>query len=466
MRFVHVEVISGVLVSLLASCGGSSEVQNAQGGAAADGGAWANGSGQAGTRVAADGGRGARAGGGAAAAASAAGSGGRSAGAGGEMSSGGAGVGRAASGGAGVGRAASGGAAADGAAAGEGGAAADGAGAAGGTGGATASSGDCSMPPAADAPVGFATVDGPIDGGGMSAPKLITSFADLKAAVSGDAPATVWIKGSLTGDLTVGSNKSLVGVCGAELHGHIEISGVSNVIVRNLTIVGYGVGDCSKDPSFDASVGCSSGHDAMSIQRSAHNIWIDHCDISDGTDGNLDITNAANHVTVSWTKFHYTARADNSGDDSTGASGHRFSNLVGSSDTPKTDDAHALAITWHHDWWADNVVERQPRVRFGQNHLFNDLWSSAQASDCVAAGKQAQIWVEHSIFHGVKNPLELRSADKDGANIRSDANSFDDTSGSRDTGGGGPALTSVPYPYTPDDTSTLEQAIRDGAGPH
>jgi pectate lyase len=269
------------------------------------------------------------------------------------------------------------------------------------------------MPPAADAPVGFATVDGPIDGGGMSAPKLITSFADLKAAVSGDAPATVWIKGSLTGDLTVGSNKSLVGVCGAELHGHIEISGVSNVIVRNLTIVGYGVGDCSKDPSFDASVGCSSGHDAMSIQRSAHNIWIDHCDISDGTDGNLDITNAANHVTVSWTKFHYTARADNSGDDSTGASGHRFSNLVGSSDTPKTDDAHALAITWHHDWWADNVVERQPRVRFGQNHLFNDLWSSAQASDCVAAGKQAQIWLEHSIFHGVKNPFELRSADKD-----------------------------------------------------
>src|SRR5262249_23637727 len=156
---------------------------------------------------------------------------------------------------------------------------------------------------------------------------------------------------------SVGSNKTLVGLCGAEFHGHLELSGSGNVIIRNLKIVGYAVGDCSNDPDYDPSVGCSSGKDAVTVQKNAHNIWIDHCDVSDGTDGNLDITNAANNVTVSWTRFHYTPRTDNAGSDSTGASGHRYSNLVGGTDSPSTDDAHALNVTWHHNWWAENVVE-------------------------------------------------------------------------------------------------------------
>jgi len=140
---------------------------------------------------------------------------------------------------------------------------------------------------------------------------------------------------------------------------------------------------------------------------------------------------------------------------------------VGGTDSPSTDDAHALNVTWHHNWWADNVVERQPRVRFGKNHLFNNLWTSAQSNYCVRAGKQAQIWVERSVFSGVKRPLEFNSsADQGTANISASQNLLNNTSGAPVTGGGGPALTSVPYMYAPDDTNGLEQAIRDGAGPH
>ena len=64
----------------------------------------------------------------------------------------------------------------------------------------------------------------------------------------------------------------------------------SNVIVRNIEIVGFGVGNCALDPGFDRAVGCSSGDDAIIIQRDSHHVWFDHCIVRDGTDGNLDIT--------------------------------------------------------------------------------------------------------------------------------------------------------------------------------
>jgi pectate lyase len=351
--------------------------------------------------------------------------------------------------------------------AGAGGSAGSAAGAGGEPGGAgRPAPGDCSKPPAASPLVGWATVSGNTDGGGSSAPMMITTFDALKSAAAGSTAATLWIKGSLKGDLTIGSNKTLVGLCGAELHGHIEVSGSNNVIMRNLKIVGYAVGDCKLDPSYDSSVGCSSGKDAITVQNNAHHIWIDHCDISDGTDGNLDITNGANYITVSWTKFHYTPRSDSTGSDSTGAAGHRFSNLVGGTDTPKTDDANALNVTWHHDWWADNVVERQPRVRFGKNHLFNDLWTSQQSSYCVRAGKQAQILIENSVFDGVKTPQQFNnSTDQGTASITGKGNSYTNTSGEQATGGGGTAFTMPMYSYTPDSTSGLAAAIRSGAGP-
>jgi pectate lyase len=297
----------------------------------------------------------------------------------------------------------------------------------------------------------------------------VTTLAELNTALSGTTPAVVWLKGTVTGDVKLGSNKTVVGVCGAEVHGHVEISGSSNVILRNLTIVGYGVGDCSLDPSYDATLGCSSGADAISVWKNAHHIWIDHCDISDGTDGNLDITLGSNYVTVSWTKFHYSPRTDNTGSDSTGASGHRFSNLVGGTDTPPStyDDASTLNVTWHHDWWADNVVERQPRVRFGKNHVFNSLFTSTSAKYCVRAGIDAHLLVESNVFVGVANPQQFNSAsDQTTAFITATNNLYTKTSGSQATGGGGTAFTTPPYAYTPDPTADLQAAIQAGAGPH
>jgi len=334
------------------------------------------------------------------------------------------------------------------------------------TGGATST--DCNTPPAPSTLVGWAAESGngttTTTGGGTTTPTTVTTLAALQTAAKGTNAAVIYVKGVLAaGVVTVGSNKTIVGICGGEIHGHVEVSGSVNVIIRNIKIVGYGVGNCALDPSYDSSVGCSSGDDAISVQNSAHHIWFDHCDISDGTDGNLDITKAADYVTVSWTKFHYTPRTDNSGSDSTGASGHRYSNLIGGSDTEAS--AGKLNITWHHDWWADNVYERQPQVRFGKNHLFNNLWTSSGDNYCYRAVIDAHVYFDHNVFSGVKDPHLFYTNAQTSSNITADTtNTYTNTTGSRLTGGSGAAYTPS-YAYTPDATAQVQSLVTTGAGP-
>ena len=333
-----------------------------------------------------------------------------------------------------------------------------------GTGG--SSTGNCTAPPDPSPLIGWASQSGSTTGGGSATPTTVTTLAELQAAAKGTTAAVIYVKGVMAaGALSIGSNKTIAGICGAEIHGHVGISGSTNVIVRNIKIVGYAVGNCALDPSYDSSKGCSSGDDAISVGNNANHIWFDHCDISDGTDGNLDITNGADFVSVSWTKFHYTPRTDNSGSDSTGASGHRYSNLVGGDDGV-TSDAGKLNITWHHNWWADNVVERQPRVRYGKNHVLNNLYTSTSSNYCVRAGIQAQILVENNAFVGVKNPQQFNStADQGTSYITAQGNLYSGTSGTQSTGGGGTPFTTPPYTYTPDATAGLQAAIQNGAGP-
>jgi hypothetical protein len=62
---------------------------------------------------------------------------------------------------------------------------------------------------------------------------------------------------------------------------------------RNIAVRGYNCSDSTGD--------CSAGADAISILGGAHHIWLDHMAIYDGSDGNLDITQASDFITVSWT---------------------------------------------------------------------------------------------------------------------------------------------------------------------
>ncbi|HEX2873948.1 MAG TPA: hypothetical protein VHP33_21985 [Polyangiaceae bacterium] len=305
---------------------------------------------------------------------------------------------------------------------------------------------DCNTPPDPSPLVGWAAQNGGTTGGGSQKPLVVTTAADLTTQLKGNDAKVIYLKGNVTGSFAVGSNKSLVGICGAQIKGHIGISGSSNVIIRNLKLVGNNCSDSPQD--------CSGGADAMTLGSGAHNVWIDHLDISDGSDGNLDITQGSDFVTVSWTKFSYSTKRS---DPDAGASGHRFSNLIGSSDTEPLDVGH-LNVTYHHCWWAQNVDQRMPRTRRGQIHVFNNLYTAAGNSYCTNAGQDAKLLVQNNVYAGVNSPLQVTA----NGNMKQEGNDFTNSTGNKAASGSG---FTPPYQFKLDATSTLRAALEAGVGP-
>ena len=239
---------------------------------------------------------------------------------------------------------------------------------------------------------GFATQNGVTTGGKGYSEVTVDNANDLKSyAKAGNK--IIYVKpGTYMGPVEVGSNVTIYGYQGAIIAqptsgSAMKLSGSKNVIIRNLKFKGVGAHD-------------DDDEDCLQVNHESKNVWIDHVDIYDGHDGNLDITNASDYVTISWTKFSYTSAS----------TGHQFSNLIGNSKTKTTDRGH-LNVTIHHTWWADGVVERMPRVRFGKVHVANNLFDSKDASYCVRAAIEADIRIEKNVFIGVQKALDLYTSD-------------------------------------------------------
>ncbi len=290
-------------------------------------------------------------------------------------------------------------------------------------------------------------------GGGTTTAMAVTTLSALNSAAAGATARVIQFSGSLSGTLTVGSNKTIIGAPGAKITGHVSLGHSVNVILQNFTVVGL---NCSDVP---ANGDCQDGADAVTVNGSSNHIWIDHLDVSDGSDGNLDVTDGSDCVTISWTKFHYSASRV------AGYTGevHHFSNLVGGDDAATGDTGH-LRITWHHDWWADHVVERQPRVRFGQNHIFNNLWTSSGDNYCVAAAVNSNVLVENNAFVNVRDTMDTTNYSNAATIALARNNMYSGTAAA--TANKGTGVFTPPYPYTPDDPSTVQAAVTAGAGPH
>ncbi len=201
----------------------------------------------------------------------------------------------------------------------------------------------------------------------------------------------------------VPANTTIVGVGKGSgiLGGSLQITGVNNVIVRNLSI--EAPIDCFPqwDPTDDTKTGAwNSEYDAMVVYGSTH-VWVDHNTFTDGRhpdsslptyfgkvyqqhDGELDIVKGSDYVTASWNVF-----AD-----------HDKTILVGNSDSASTaavDRGH-LKVTFHHNLFS-NLVERAPRVRFGQVDSYNNHFVAGDGyAYSYGIGMESQLVAEHNAF--------------------------------------------------------------------
>jgi pectate lyase len=205
--------------------------------------------------------------------------------------------------------------------------------------------------------------------------------------------------------LNITSNTTLVGVGDAHIVGaHVRVNSVQNVIIRNLHI--DDAFDCFPqwDPTDGSTGNWNSAYDNISLTGSsgspgATNVWVDHCEFTDGAhpdsaqpsyfgrefvqhDGELDITNASDLVTVSWNRFRR----------------HDKVMLIGSSDSATADRGH-LRVTIHHNLF-ENLVQRMPRVRFGQVHVYNNYYvlDPTTYSYSWGVGIESQIFAENNFF--------------------------------------------------------------------
>jgi pectate lyase len=205
-----------------------------------------------------------------------------------------------------------------------------------------------------------------------------------------------YIKANIPANTTIVGIGKNAGFKGASL----QIKNVDNVIVRNLTL--ESPLDCFPqwDPTDSADGNWNSEYDSAVITGSTH-VWIDHNTFTDGDhpnstlphyygriyeqhDGQLDIVKGADHVTVSWNVFEE----------------HDKTILIGNSDSAATaaiDRGH-LKVTLHHNLFK-NVIERAPRVRFGQVDSYNNHYvANADYGYSLGIGMESQLVAQHNAF--------------------------------------------------------------------
>ncbi|MFW2108158.1 pectate lyase [Bacillus spizizenii] len=215
----------------------------------------------------------------------------------------------------------------------------------------------------------------------------VRSQKNQKARVMVDIPANTTIVGS-------GTNAKIVG-------GNFQIKS-DNVIIRNIEFQDAYDYFPQWDPTDGSSGNWNSQYDNITINGGTH-IWIDHCTFNDGSrpdstspkyfgrkyqhhDGQTDASNGANYITMSYNYYH----------------DHDKSSIFGSSDS-KTSDDGKLKITLHHNHYK-NIVQRAPRVRFGQVHVYNNYYEGSTSSSDYAfsyawgIGKSSKIYAQNNVI--------------------------------------------------------------------
>ncbi|MEO3752366.1 right-handed parallel beta-helix repeat-containing protein [Streptomyces sp. B6B3] len=272
---------------------------------------------------------------------------------------------------------------------------------------------------------GWATQNGGTTGGQGGSTVTVDSASELTSAIGQSGPLVVQVSGTinLSGMNDVASDKTIVGNNGARITGGgFDINGQSNVIIQNLTFEDW-------------------DDDAINVQESSTNIWIDHNTFYTGSDGAVDIKRESDFITVSWNHL------DGSGK----------SMLLGHSDDHSEDIGH-LRVTYHHNWF-DGSETRHPRVRFGDPvHVYNNYYYDNEYG--VASTMGAGVLVEGNYFENCDEPTLVGYASSDAGDVVA-RNNYATGSGPLETAG---SVNSIPYSYTLDNASSVKSIVTGGAG--
>ena len=232
---------------------------------------------------------------------------------------------------------------------------------------------------------GFASVVTPAQSGttgGAGGPIVtVDNLANLEKYAFAPEPLVILVKGTIIKQpfgksIKIASNKTLLGLGeGATiLHGELGLSGVSNVIIRSLTLRDSAVtGDWE---------GKTNDFDGVQIDDS-HHIWIDHCRITRVGDGLIDYRKTSDYLTVSWCVLSEHNKA------------------FGVGWTKETGNLH---LTMHHTWIHD-TSQRNPSLDNGTGHLYNN-WLRNIASYGNYARGRAKVMVENSVFEDANHALQ------------------------------------------------------------
>ncbi len=227
-------------------------------------------------------------------------------------------------------------------------------------------------------------------------------------------------------------------------HANITMKNSGNIIIRNIKFDELWEWDEDTDGNYDRN-----DWDYMTLDSGADGIWIDHCTFYKAYDGVVDIKNPApkTNVTISWCEFlpgsegntFFNVMMDelkNNAEDyehysyllSEGmtetqiykyAYGQKKTHLLGQDDSK--DNAAGIRATFANNVYL-NSMDRMPRLRFGNAHVYNCIMDSQEllkvkssisnselASKIVSNGAAStcggQMLLENCYISGILNAL-------------------------------------------------------------
>lgn len=182
--------------------------------------------------------------------------------------------------------------------------------------------------------------------------------------------------------------------------GTISISGIENVVIRNLTLVDA----IDMFPHHEYEDGFNAQFDCITIQGSnTANIWIDHCTMKD----TLVMQHVQSGTKEKWQNYDGLCDIKGDGKGITVSNCHMYHHdktmLVGSDDDEGDNTVRKLSVINNH---FDTCVQRLPMARNSQFHVLNNWYTFDTTQEvgkkkgdyCIGARKGALIYSEANYF--------------------------------------------------------------------